>query len=73
MIIHQLTLSCFQNNYNDDHMQIQFRKIVFAYSVTRFGEISPLWQNFKSIWLFFQGIFCFGQNFESNWQNFYDI
>ena len=42
-------------------------------SVTRIGEISPLWQNFKSLWLFFQGLFCIGQNFEPNWQILYDI
>ena len=32
-----------------------------ALSVTRFGKISPLWQNFKSLWLFFEGLFCIGQ------------
>ena len=31
--------------------------------VTRFGEISPIWQNFKYIWQSFEGSF-------SNWQNF---
>ena len=42
-------------------------------SVTRFGEILPLWQNFKSLWLFFEGLFCIGQNIEPNWANFNDI
>ena len=36
-------------------------------TVTRFGEFSPLWQNFKSLWLLFEGLFCIGQNFEPNW------
>ena len=40
-------------------------------SVTRFGEISPLWQNFKSLWLLFEGLICIGQNFEPNWANFH--
>ena len=26
-------------------------------SVTRFGKISPLGHNFKSLWLFFEGLF----------------
>ena len=42
-------------------------------SVTRSGKISPLWQNFKSIRLFFEGLFCIGNGFEHNWANFYEI
>ena len=42
-------------------------------SVTRFGEILPLWQNFESLWLLFEGLFCIGQNFEPNWAHFKDI
>jgi len=42
-------------------------------SVTRFGEISSLWQSFKSLWLFFEGVFCIGQNSKTNWASFYDI
>ena len=26
-------------------------------SVTRFGKISPLWQNFKGLWQFVKGLF----------------
>ena len=33
-------------------------------SVTRFGKILPLWQNLKILWLFFEGLFCIGQNFK---------
>ena len=32
--------------------------VIFTYlatSVTRFDEISPLGQNFKSLWLFYEG------------------
>ena len=36
-------------------------------SVTRFGEISPLWQNLKSLWQFFGGLYCIGRNVEPNW------
>ena len=39
-------------------------------SVTRFSEIFPLSQNFKRLWLFFEGLFCIGQNFEPHWANF---
>ena len=42
-------------------------------SVTRLGKISPLWQNFKSLWQFFESLFCIGKIFEPNWANFYDI
>ena len=35
-------------------------------SVTRFGKISPLWQNFNSLWLFFEDLFFVGQSFEPN-------
>ena len=30
-------------------------------SVTRFGKISPLWQNFNSLWLFFEDLFLLGK------------
>ena len=39
-------------------------------SVTRFGEISQLGQNLKSLWLFFMGLFCIWQNVEPNWEFF---
>ena len=42
-------------------------------SVTRFGEILPLWQNFKSLWLFFEGLFCIWQTLEPNWANVFEI
>ena len=42
-------------------------------STTRFGEISPLWQNFESLWLLFEGLFRIGLNFEPNWSHFSDI
>ena len=31
-------------------------------SVTIFGEISPLWQNFTSLWQLFGGLFLIWQN-----------
>ena len=34
---------------------------LFNTSVTRFGEISPLWQNFKSLWLFLRVYFVLGK------------
>ena len=36
-------------------------------SVTRVGENSPLWQSFKRLWLFFEGLFCIGQKFDTSW------
>ena len=40
------------------------------YSVTRVGEIQPLWQNFESLGQNFESL---GQNFESLGQNFGQI
>ena len=31
-------------------------------SVTKFGEISPLWQKLTSLWLIFAGLFLIWQN-----------
>ena len=39
----------------------------------RFGEISPLWQNFTRLWLLIEALFCVVQKFEPNWANFYYI
>ena len=33
-------------------------------SVTRFGELSPLWQKFTSIWQIFDSLFLIWQNAE---------
>ena len=47
-------------------------------NVTRFGEISPLWQNLQSLWQFFEALFTIWQNFEPTlayfvyfWSNFH--
>ena len=46
-------------------------------SVTRFGVISPLWQNFKTLWQSLEGLFSICQNckpiltnISSKWQSF---
>jgi len=46
-------------------------------SVPRFGEISPLWHHIKSLWLFFETVFCIWQNVDPasgflfwHWANF---
>ena len=38
-------------------------------SVTRFGEISTLWQTFTSLWVFFDGLFLIWQNAEPTLTN----
>ena len=35
-------------------------------SVTRFGEISPIGQDFKSLWQNFKCLICIWQNYEPN-------
>ena len=42
-------------------------------SVTRFGEISPLWQNCTSLWQFFEGFLIFGKIVNLLCQHFYSI
>ena len=37
---------------------------VVGSSVTRFGEISPTWQKFTSLWQIFDGLFLIWQNAE---------
>ena len=37
-------------------------------SVTRFGEILPLWQKFTSIWQIFDSLFLFGKMLSTLWQ-----
>ena len=41
--------------------------------VTRFGEIPPLWQNFKSLLQFFESLVSIRQTFEPNLANFKGI
>ena len=38
-------------------------------SVTRFGEILPLWQKFTSLWQIFNGLFLIWQNAEPTLAN----
>ena len=38
--------------------------------MTTFGEISPLWQNFKSLWLFCAGLFSIWENIEPTLGNY---
>ena len=38
-------------------------------SVTRFGEILPLWQNFKNIWQRYEGLISIWQSFEPTLEN----
>ena len=47
-------------------------------SVTRFGEISPLWQILLSLWQFFESLFCIWHtskpiltNFVCHWADFH--
>ena len=30
-------------------------------TLTRFGEITPLWQNLKTLWQYFEGLFSIWQ------------
>jgi len=58
------------NGGKNTHCWQTLQKWGVKISVTRFGEIQPLCENFETLWLFFDGLFCIGQNFEPNRQNF---
>ena len=56
----------------------QRNDIIVVASVTRFGEISPLWQTLKCLWQFYEGSFSTWQkllptstNFVYNWAMFH--
>ena len=50
---------CLLVSYGNTHLlQLQPQS-----SVTIFGEISPLWHNFKSLEQIFEGLFCIWQDF----------
>ena len=40
-----------------------------TFSVTRFGEIPPLWQIFKNLWQYIYGLFGFGKVSNLLWHN----
>ena len=42
-------------------------------SVTRFGEISPLWQNLRCLWQIFEGLFDFWHSLKPTLAIFYAI
>ena len=50
-------------------MSLSFGNFIFVAgnSVTRLGEISPLWQNFKSLLLFFARFLVFGKILNLLW------
>ena len=58
-------------------VQNRFEKMIFLFyksSVTRFGEIPPLWQNFKTLRQFFEVLVGVGQTFELTLANLlYDL
>ena len=43
--------------------------VLVSDSVTRSGEIPPLWQKFKTLWQFFVGLVIVGQNFKPTLAN----
>ena len=50
------------NNYISFLPHTRLLNVVCYTSVTRFGEISPLWQNFKILWQFLWGSFRIWKN-----------
>ena len=53
---------CFCRNLNS--LRYSFRQKREGSSVTRFGEISTLWQHFTSLWQIFDSLFLIWQNVE---------
>ena len=48
-------------------------RCLLVFSVTRFGEIPPLWPIIKNLWQHISGLFSYGQSFNSLWHNLYAI
>ena len=63
--------SQWRNEKNKYLREIEIGYLLPTVSVTRFGKISSLWQNFKSLWLFFESLFCIGKNFKRSYANFH--
>ena len=51
-------------NYHETSNLNRQQILMQSTSVTRFGEISPLWQTFLSLWLFSDGLFSIWQTFK---------
>ena len=51
-------------------LENEILKLAFEFSVTRFGEFSPLWVTIIVLWPFRKYTFSFGQNFELILANF---
>ena len=47
--------------------------ITWKSSVTRFGEMTPLWQIFKALWQNFDGLVSVEQNFEPHLANLFTM
>ena len=45
------------------------QQLYSTYSVTRFGENSPLWQHFTNLWQLFEGLIRMWQTFEPTLEN----
>ena len=45
-------------------MDMSLGAFQFLFSVTRFGEISPIRRDFRSLWQTFECLICVWQNFE---------
>ena len=54
-------------NFNDSiSNSVCLSNISLSRSVTRFGEISPFWQKFTSLWQIFDSLFLIWQNAQHN-------
>ena len=73
LLVHYLTISEADKVIPKEHCLSLSLSICSYHSVTRFGEILPLWQNVKSLCLFNENLFCIGQNFEPKLANFYEF
>ena len=59
-----------QNNFEFSHDDLRFPGFLKQNSVTRFVEISSLWQNIQSLGQNSKGVFSILQHFVTNWVHF---
>ena len=77
-ICHPCAASIFLYFYKRSSLPLGLLLLFISVSVTRFGEIPPLWKIFKNLWKYIYGLFGFGPSFHDTlaqfvcfWANFH--
>ena len=69
-IFHPCAASIFLYFYKRSSLPLGLLLLFISVSVTRFGEIPPLWKIFKNLWKYIYGLFGFGPSFHDTLAQF---